>query len=149
MVDRPALNPARRLSRGGGASGGKPPALVPGALDMMILKVLEASPEHGYGIARRIKRSSDEVIIVEEGSLYPALHRLAKRGYVESEVRPSETNRRAKYYRLTKTGRAQLATESAAWERMVSAIGRVMTAPGDAATARLGLGGAAASPGAV
>ncbi len=141
MVDRPALNPARRLS-GGDASResppGKPPTLVPGALDMMILKILEIGPEHGYGIARRIKRTSDEVLIVEEGSLYPALHRLAKRGYVESEVRPSETNRRAKYYRLTTAGRTQLAQEAAAWERLVSAIGRVMATPpsGEPATSR-------------
>ena len=81
----------------------KPPELLPGTLDLMILKTLAVGPNHGYGIARRIKQTSGDVLHVEEGSLYPALHRLAKRGCLDSEWRSSESNRRAKYYRLVES----------------------------------------------
>ena len=102
--------------------------LLPGTLDMMILKTLSFGPNHGYGIARRIRRTTEEVLHVEEGSLYPALHRLEKRGYLASEWRRSESNRRAKYYRLTKKGRARLKVEQRAWTQLATAIEKVMSA---------------------
>ena len=106
-----------------------PSALLQGTLDMLILKTLAAAgAQHGYAIARRLKQVSEEVLQVEEGSLYPALHRLEKRGYLDHEWRPSENNRRAKYYRLTPRGRAQLKTETAAWEKLAGAIDKVLNA---------------------
>ena len=106
----------------------KQPELLQGTLDMMVLKTLAPGPNHGYGIARRIRQTSDDVLRVEEGSLYPALHRLEKRGYLSSEWRRSESNRRAKYYRLTPSGRAQLKKETTAWLELSAAVGRVMGA---------------------
>ena len=104
----------------------KQPDMLPGTLDMMILKTLAPGPNHGYGIARRILQTSQEVLRVEEGSLYPALHRLEKRRCLVSEWSRSESNRRAKYYRLTPAGRARLKTETTAWLELSTAIGRVM-----------------------
>ena len=107
----------------------KPPELLQGTLDMMILKTLASiGPNHGYAIARRIRSVSDEVLQVEEGSLYPALHRLEKRGFLQSEWKQSESNRRAKYYRLTSQGRTELKAEAAMWEQVSAAIGKVMNA---------------------
>lgn len=105
----------------------KPPELLPGTLDLMILKTLAVGPNHGYGIARRIKQTSDDVLHVEEGSLYPALHRLAKRGYLEFEWRSSESNRRAKYYRLSRKGRSKLKVETRNWAQLTTAIDKVMS----------------------
>jgi len=105
--------------------------LLRGTLDMMILKVLAAtgtSGQHGYGIVRRIQQVSDEVLQVEEGSLYPALHRLEKRGFLAADWRQSESNRRAKFYRLTGRGRTQLKAEAANWTRLAGAIDKVMNA---------------------
>lgn len=113
------------------------PELLQGTLDMMILKSLTSGPNHGYGIARRIRQTSGDVLSVEEGSLYPALHRLEKRGAIESEWRQSESNRRAKYYRLTTAGRAQLKSERAAWEQVSGAISRVLEARRIADSTRL------------
>lgn len=104
------------------------PELLQGTLDMMILKTLSTGANHGYGIARRIRQTSEEVLQVEEGSLYPALHRLEKRGCLQSDWRQSENNRRAKYYALTPRGRARLKTETAQWEQLSAAIGKVMRA---------------------
>ncbi|MHC4414349.1 MAG: PadR family transcriptional regulator [Planctomycetota bacterium] len=104
----------------------KSPDLLQGTLDMMILKTLSLGPNHGYGIARRIRQTSEDVLHVEEGSLYPALHRLEKRRYLESSWQRSESNRRAKYYRLTRAGRTRLKTETTAWTHLSSAIGKVM-----------------------
>lgn len=107
------------------------PELLQGTLDMMILKTLAAAGsagQHGYGIVRRIRQLSDDVLHVEEGSLYPALHRLHKRGYLDSYWHKSETNRRARYYRLTPRGRAQLKNEVAEWARLSSAIEKIMNA---------------------
>ncbi len=114
----------------------KPPELLPGTLELMILKTLAAGPNHGYGIARRIKQTSDDVLRVEEGSLYPALHRLAKRGCLDSEWRNSESNRRAKYYRLSRKGRSKLKVETNNWAQLTTAIDKVMSArtAGKAAT---------------
>ena len=100
--------------------------LVQGTLDMLIMKTLKRGPMHGYGIAQFIQQASQEVLRAEEGSLYPALHRLELLGWIDSEWRPSENNRRAKYYRLTPLGRKQLAKEADRWSRLAEAIARVM-----------------------
>lgn len=104
----------------------KPGDLLQGTLDMLILKTLARGPLHGYAVAERIHDRSDDVLRVEEGALYPALHRLELRGLLDSEWGLSENNRRAKYYRLTASGRRYLEAESAQWSRMVAAIARVM-----------------------
>ncbi len=100
--------------------------LVQGTLGMLILKTLTRGPQHGYGIAQIIKQTSDEVLRVEEGSLYPALHRLELDGRIDSEWGQSSNNRRAKYYRLTALGRKQLTKEADNWQRLSRAIGQVL-----------------------
>lgn len=100
--------------------------LVQGTLDMMVLKVLSRGPMHGYAVAESIRDRSLEVLKVEEGSLYPALHRLELAGLLESEWKLSEFKRRAKFYRLTVAGRKRLAAETGNWARLVEAIARVM-----------------------
>src|SRR5580698_1579835 len=100
--------------------------LMPGTLDMLILKTLTRAPLHGYGIAQSIKRVSDEVLTVEEGSLYPALQRLLLQGWVKAEWKKTETNRRARFYTLTIAGRKQLGTEISNFQKMIAAIGRVL-----------------------
>ncbi len=100
--------------------------LVQGTLDMLILKTLARGAMHGYGIAQSIQQVSDEVLRVEEGSLYPALHRLELDGMIDSEWGQSSNNRRAKYYSLTAQGRKQLQTETSNWQRLAGAIARVM-----------------------
>jgi transcriptional regulator len=95
-------------------------------LDMLILKTLSGREMHGYGIAEYIEETSEEVLRVEEGALYPALHRLQVRGLLAAEWGASENNRRAKFYRLTAAGRKQLAEETAHWSRMTSAIARIL-----------------------
>ncbi len=100
--------------------------LVQGTLDMLILKTLRRRALHGYGIAQSIRQVSDEVLRVEEGSLYPALHRLELDGLIESEWGSSSSNRRAKFYRLTPLGRKQLVREADNWNRLANAIARVM-----------------------
>ncbi|HKE01626.1 MAG TPA: PadR family transcriptional regulator [Planctomycetota bacterium] len=102
--------------------------LLPGTLELLILKSLAIGPLHGYAIARRIQQTSQDVLQVEEGSLYPALHRLEKRGLVDAEWGPSEANRRAKFYRLTKDGRAEQRVQEETWERVSSAVSRVLKA---------------------
>jgi PadR family transcriptional regulator PadR len=102
--------------------------MVQGALDMLILRTLSRGAMHGYAIAIAIEQRSDAVLRVEEGSLYPALHRLELAGLLASEWRTSENNRRAKFYRLTAAGRKQLEAESVRWNRLVMAITRVMEA---------------------
>ena len=100
--------------------------LLQGTLDMLILKTLTRRAMHGYAIAEHIQEVSADALRVEEGALYPALHRLELRGWLASEWGVSENNRRAKYYRLTAAGRKQLAEEAAHWGRMAAAIARVM-----------------------
>jgi transcriptional regulator len=102
--------------------------LLQGTLDVLILKTLSWGPMHGFGVARWIERVTDDELRVEEGSLYPALHRLERRGWVDSEWGLSENNRKAKFYRLTTAGRRQLRAEATAWERFARAVGKVMTA---------------------
>jgi transcriptional regulator len=100
--------------------------LLQGTLEMMVLRTLLRGPANGYQIARTIEQMSDDVLDVDHGSLYPALHRLEKRGWLSAKWEISETKRRAKYYRLTPAGRKQLAAEQSKWERLTAAIGRVM-----------------------
>jgi len=103
-------------------------ALLQGSLDLLVLKTLSWGPAHGYSVARWIQQLTDDVLTVGEGSLYPALHRLEERGWVESEWRRSENNRKAKFYRLTPKGRAQLRAESATWGQFALAVSKVMRA---------------------
>jgi transcriptional regulator len=100
--------------------------LMPGTLDLLILTTLKRSPMHGYGIALAIKRLSDDVLTVEEGSLYPALQRLLLQGWVKAEWKMTETNRRARFYTLTAAGRKQLGVELSEFQQMIAAIGRVL-----------------------
>ena len=106
--------------------------LVPGTLDMLVLRALVPGELHGYAIARRLQQQSDNVLRVEEGSLYPALHRMQRRGWIESSWGTSEANRRAKFYALTTAGRRQLKARVSAWRRMVSAIDAVLEAQPEA-----------------
>jgi len=100
--------------------------LLQGTLDLLILRTLVLGPTHGHAIARAIERNSEDVLLVEQGSLYPALHRLIKRGWILAEDGTSENNRRAKFYRLTAKGRRQLAVETNKWEKLAAAIGRIL-----------------------
>ena len=102
------------------------PDLLPGTLDLLILRTLQTEPLHGWAISERIQQISQDVLQVNQGSLYPALHRLEHSGWIEAEWKVSELGRRAKYYRLTASGRKQLAVEASEWERMSAAIARVM-----------------------
>ena len=101
-------------------------ALLQGTLDLLILRTLQLGPAHGHAIAKAIQRSSEDVLLIEEGSLYPALHRLIKRGWITFEDGASENNRKAKFYRLTPKGRKQLAVETTKWEKLTRAIARVL-----------------------
>ena len=105
-----------------------PPELLQGTLDMLILKSLQHEPMHGFGISVRIRQMSDEVLQVEQGSLYPALYRLEEKGWIKAEWGVSENNRRARYYELTTNGRKQLAAETANWARVSTAINLVLKA---------------------
>ncbi|MGH9452387.1 MAG: PadR family transcriptional regulator [Terriglobia bacterium] len=109
-----------------GEAKNKSGEILQGTLDMLILKMLLRGPMHGYSIAESIHQRSEDVLKVEEGALYPALHRLELRGWLASEWGISDNNRRAKYYRLTATGRKQLTAETERWSRMAAAIARVM-----------------------
>ena len=100
--------------------------LLQGTLDLLVLKALSWGASHGYSVATWIRERSDAAFLVEEGALYPALHRLERRGWVASEWGLSENNRKAKFYRLTPKGRAQLRSEVSLWERYVSAVGKVL-----------------------
>ena len=103
-----------------------PNALLHGALDALILKTLTRGPCHGYAVARFIEETSGDAVLVEDGSLYPALSRLERRGWVEAEWGMSELGRRAKLYRLTASGREQLATELATWRRFTTGVSKVL-----------------------
>jgi transcriptional regulator len=98
-----------------------------GTLDLLILKVVALGPLHGYAIAQRLQQVSRNVVQVPQGSLYPALHRLENRGFLAADWKQTETGREAKFYRLTRKGKAQLASETASWQRLVDAIGLVLT----------------------
>jgi PadR family transcriptional regulator, regulatory protein PadR len=100
--------------------------LLQGTLDLLILRTLLLGPAHGHAIAKAIEFKSDDVLQVEQGSLYPALHRLIKRGWISAEEGTSENNRRAKFYRLTAKGRKQLAVETGKWEKLAAAIAQIL-----------------------
>ena len=100
--------------------------LMQGTLDLLILKTLALGPQHGWGISQRIQQMSAEALRVNQGSLYPALHRLEEQGWVASEWGVSDANREAKYYKLTKAGQKQLEAETANWERISSAVTRIL-----------------------
>jgi PadR family transcriptional regulator PadR len=102
------------------------PDVLQGTLDLLILRTLVRGPQHGYGIAVHIQQVSDEALRVEEGSLYPALHRIEQAGWISSEWGRSENNHRAKYYRLTAVGRKQLAKKEENWERLTRAVAKVL-----------------------
>ena len=102
--------------------------LVHGPLHLMILKILSWGPGHGYGIARAIRRLTDDVLSIEEGSLYPALHRLEERGWVEAVWGTTDSNRKARFYTLTEAGREHLGTASPRWLRFAQAVGQVLLA---------------------
>jgi PadR family transcriptional regulator, regulatory protein PadR len=102
--------------------------LLQGTLDMLILKALSAGPRHGYGVGQRIEQLAEDMLKVEEGSLYPALYRLEERGLIKSEWGKSENNRRARFYTLTAAGRRQLGVEQENWRLLVLAVGKVMQA---------------------
>jgi PadR family transcriptional regulator len=104
--------------------------LLQGALDLLILRRLLLGPVHGHALAKSIERNSEDVLQVEQGSLYPALHRLIKRGWISFEEGTSENNRRAKFYRLTGKGRRQLDVETTKWEQLAKAIARILKTTG-------------------
>ena len=100
--------------------------ILPGTLDMLILRIVNGGPVHGLDIAQRIERQSDQALLVEQGSLYPALHRLEARGWIAAQWGTTDNNRRARYYRITAAGRRQLRAEANRWEALVRAVARVM-----------------------
>lgn len=100
--------------------------LLQGTLDLLVLRVLQAAPMHGFGIAQKIHLLSADALRIEEGSLYPALYRMERKGWIEAEWGVSENNRRAKFYQLTRQGRKQLVTETASWQRLTAAVGQVL-----------------------
>ena len=104
----------------------RPPDMLQGMLDLLILRVLQREPLHGWAIGQRIRQLSDEVLQVQQGSLYPALHKLEEQGWIDATWGESENRRRAKFYELTPAGRARLAEETVQWERLSSAIALVV-----------------------
>jgi transcriptional regulator len=113
---------------GGGVADKPPNALLHGSLDALILKTLATGPRHGYAIARFIEEASGEAVLVEEGSLYPSLYRMERRGWLDAEWGDSELGRRVKVYRLTRQGRAQLAAETAAWREFAAGVSKILLA---------------------
>jgi PadR family transcriptional regulator PadR len=104
----------------------KPSDLVQGTLDLLVLKILALQPLHGWALSQRLKQVSGDVLQVSDGSLYPALHKLEQQGWIQAEWKPTENNRRAKFYSLTRLGRRHLEREAANWERISTAISSVM-----------------------
>ena len=107
----------------------RPADLVQGTLDLLLLKILALGPQHGWAISQRLKQVSGDVLQVSDGSLYPALHKLEQEGWIKAEWKPSENNRKAKFYSLTRVGRRQLEREAADWTRLSSAISLVVQLP--------------------
>src|SRR5467141_2355579 len=108
--------------------GKQRPELPQGTLDMLILKALSLEPMHGYGVGQRIGQLAEEMLRIEEGTLYPALYRIEQKGWIESEWGVSENNRRARFYKLTRQGRRQLAVEESQWEHLSTAVAKVLQA---------------------
>jgi PadR family transcriptional regulator PadR len=119
-------NSATLISVTKGGCVSKPTDLVQGTLDLLILKILALEPLNGWAIGQRLKQVSGEVLQVSDGSLYPALHKLEQEGWITAEWKPSENNRRAKFYSLTRLGRKELEKEAANWNRLSAAISRVV-----------------------
>jgi transcriptional regulator len=103
--------------------------IIPGTLDLLVLKAVSLGREHGYGVLLRIQRASQDVLLVEQGALYPALARLEQQGLIESEWGVSDNNRRAKFYVLTKVGKARLKSDTADWRRFATALDQVLSTP--------------------
>jgi PadR family transcriptional regulator PadR len=114
-------------------AAGEKSELLQGTLDMLILKIVALGPVHGYGISQRIAQISENVLQVQQGSLYPALHRLEKRGWLDAEWGVSDNGREAKFYRLSRVGRKQLAAEETNWERLSGAVALILKASPEAA----------------
>jgi len=114
------------LLRGRGERMSKPSDLVQGTLDLLLLKILALEPLNGFAVSQRLKQISGDVLQVSDGSLYPALHKLEQEGWITAEWKPSENNRRAKFYSLTRLGRRQLQKEAGNWNRLSGAISRVV-----------------------
>jgi transcriptional regulator len=106
--------------------GRKKPDALQGPLDLLVLKILSLEPQHGYGIAARIEAMTDDVLRVEEGSLYPALHRMEQSGWIAATWRTGASGRRARVYRLTRAGEARLSEQHEQWDRMTRAVGKVL-----------------------
>ena len=104
------------------------PDLPQGTLDLLVLKALSLGPMHGYGVGQRIQQLAEDMLQIEEGTLYPALYRIEQRGWIESEWGVSENNRRARFYKLTRQGLKQLAVEESQWERLTTAVAKVLQA---------------------
>jgi PadR family transcriptional regulator PadR len=104
------------------------PDLPQGTLDLLVLKALSLGPIHGYGVGRRIQQLADDMLQIEEGTLYPALYRIEQKGWIESEWGLSENNRRARFYKLTRSGRKQLAVEESQWAHLTAAVAKVLQA---------------------
>ena len=104
------------------------PDLPQGTLDLLVLKALSLGPMHGYGVGQRIQQLAEDMLQIEEGTLYPALYRIEQKGWIESEWGTSENNRRARFYKLTRSGRRQLAAEESQWERLTAAVAKVLQA---------------------
>jgi len=102
------------------------PELLQGTLDLLILRILQWGPQHGHGVGVALRASSDDVLSIDHGSLYPALHRLERQGWVQAEWKVTENKQRGKYYRLTAAGRRQLAVERTRWSRLSAAVARVL-----------------------
>ena len=100
-----------------------------GTIDLLVLKAVSLGPLHGYGIAQRLQQLSRDVIQVQQGTLYPALHRLENRGWLSAEWKESDTGREAKFYKLTRKGRAQMSAEQASWQRLSDAVGLILAEP--------------------
>lgn len=114
------------LKEGGGERVSKPSDLVQGTLDLLLLKILTLEPLNGFAISQRLKQISGDVLQVSDGSLYPALHKLEQEGWITAEWKPSENNRRAKFYSLTRLGRRQLEKEAGNWNRLSAAITQIV-----------------------
>src|SRR5580704_83850 len=117
---------AHQKQKGEGGMGKQKPELPQGTLDMLVLKALSLGQMHGYGVGQRIGQLAEDMLKVEEGTLYPALYRIEQRGWIKSERGVSENNRRARYYRLTRAGRKQLSVEQAKWSHLSVAVGKVL-----------------------
>src|SRR5262249_30574006 len=127
IVGRSVQTPLPKKQKGGAMTKRKPD-LPQGTLDMLVLKALSLGPMHGFGIGQRIRQLAEDMLTVEEGTLYPALYRIEERGWIKSEWGVSENNRRARFYKLTRAGRKQLQVEESNWEYLSVAVRKILEA---------------------